>query len=327
MGLFGPSFSKVWTEGTPSPGTIVGIRRIVVSDDDSSYEIEEYAVDLGGETIGVRQKLGKLDEVRLGMPVTAHRDGKAAVIRWASPNDTRWKTVKPPAPGIEDKAAGGPGGGWTTGTAEILELGTRSAMLGLTSVEQAKVRFTGSGQAAVAPVEALVDKYYPPFYASHLGAVGTTVVAGQHPRDPRRISIDWPASAIAEPGVGVAPLANGATTASASGSVLGAGDTGHSRPGFGKKGFLDRLQDMSMAASAAAMGAGAEATPPTGDPVPWETYLAAAVAIKNEPGTPPDEVAQRHGIPAGEWDGAHRRWMARMMTDWQLGAAYGQAMS
>jgi hypothetical protein len=76
------------------------------------------------------------------------------------------------------------------------------------------------------------------------------------------------------------------------------------------------------------MGAAAQSTPPPDDPVPWETYLAAAVAIKNEPATPPDEVARSAtACPAGEWSATHKRWMARMMTDWQLGAAYGQAMS
>jgi hypothetical protein len=328
MGLFGPSFSKVWNEGTPAPGTLIGIMHRVVSDDDSSYEIEEYAVDLGGEIVGVRQKLTQLDEVRLGMPVTVHRDGKAVVIRRGTPNDTRWKTVTPPGAGIDDRSSGGPGNGWTRGRAEILEIGARSAMLGLTTVEQAKVRFTGTGPAAVEPIEALVDKYYPPFYASHLGAVGTTVLAAQHPRDARKIAIDWPASAVAEPGVGVAPLPDRTATASASGLQMGVGGgIGHTQPGFGRKGFLDRLQDKAMAASAAAMGAATEATPPTDDPVPWETFLAVSVAIKNEPGTKPDEIAQRHGIPAGEWAAVNTRWMARIMTDWQLGAAFGQALS
>ena len=103
MGLFGPSFSKVWDQGTPSPGTIVGIRRSQVSEDESTVDLEDYAVEVGGEVLGIRQRLSPLQDVRLGMPVTVHRDGKAAVIRWGAPVDRRWKSVKPPAPGIEDK--------------------------------------------------------------------------------------------------------------------------------------------------------------------------------------------------------------------------------
>jgi hypothetical protein len=311
MGLSGPSFSKVWNQGAPAPGTLVGIRRSRTNsgeESDAPIEVVDFAVDLGGEVIGVRQDLSRRDELRLGMPVTVHRDGKAAVIRWGGPSGTRWERVTPPTAGIEDRIDGPPNG-WVRGEAEILELGVRSAKLGLTSVSQAKVRFHGGVDA-----EALVDKYVAPFYASHLGAVGTRVAAQQHPRDARRIVIDWPAAAVADPGVGVAPL-----TVSA--------PAGHTQPGFGRKGFLDRLQDQLQATTAGVMGAASGPTPPTDDPVPWETYLAAAVAIKNEPGTPPDEVAQRHGIPAGEWDAAHKRWMARVMKDWQLGAAYGQAMS
>lgn len=312
----------VWQQGEPAEGTIIGIRRSTVSENESTVEIVEYAVDLGGEVVGVRQQLSPRQDVRLGMPVTVGRIGKAAVIHWGAPAEGRWKSVKPPAVGIEDSVDGPPRGSWTRGEAEVLDLGARPAMLGLTTVTQAKVLFRAGGE----PVEAIVDKYAPPFYASHLGAVGTRLPALQHPRDPRKISIDWPAAAVAQPGLGVSPVAGASDMTSMPGSLMGAGGE-KVMPGFGKAGLLDRMQAKVAAASGAAMGADMNAGPAADDPVSWETFLAASVAIRSEPATPADEVAQRHGVPAGEWDAASKRWMGRIMTDWKLGAAYGQAMS
>lgn len=319
MGLFGPSFMKVWPQGTPAEGRIVGIRRFQVSEDESTVDLEEYAVDVGGAVLGIRQRLAPLHDVRLGMPVTVHRDGKTAVIRWGAPVERRWKAVKAPAPGIEDKVDGPPRGGWASGQVEILELGSRSAMLGLATVAQAKVRFSDG-------TEALVDKFGAPFYAAHLGAVGDRLPALQHPRDARKIRIDWPAAALAVPGVGVTALAVGIVTGAEPASVMGAGAT-NSHPGFGKAGLIDRMQAKLAATTGAAAGFDMNSGPAAEDPVSWETFLAASVAIRDDPTTPADEVAQRHGVPAGEWDAANKRWMGRIMSDWKLGAAYGQALS
>jgi hypothetical protein len=319
MGLFGPSFMKVWQSGAPAEGKIVGIRRSQISEDESTIEIEDYAIDVGGELVGVRQKLIPREEVRLGMPVTVHRQGKAAVIRWGAPADNRWKAVKPPAAGIEDKVAGPPRGGWAVGEVEILDLGSRSAMLGLSTVSQAKVRFSDG-------TEALIDKYVAPFYASHLGAAGTKLPALQHPRDPRKIRIDWPAAAVANPGIGVAPILGGIASTAGSSSTMSAGDS-NPLPGFGKKGLIDRMQDKLASSTGNMMGYDMNAGPAAEDPVSWETFIAATVAIRDDPTTPADEVAQRHGIPAGEWAAVNKRWMGRIMSDWKLGAAYGQALS
>jgi hypothetical protein len=319
MGLFGPSFMKVWQAGAPAEGTIVGIRRFTVSEDESTVELEEYAVDVAGEVLGIRQRLSPFQDVRFGMPVTVHRLGKAAVIRWGVPVERRWKSVKAPAAGIEDKIAGPPKGGWTRGEAEILDLGSRSAMLGLATVAQAKVRFSDG-------TEALVDKYAVPFYASHIGAVGDRLPAQQHPRDAQKIRIDWPAAAIAVPGIGIAALSTGIVTGAEAASAMGAGEA-NSHPGFGKAGLIDRLQAKVAASTGAAAGFDMNAGPAAEDPVTWETFLAATVGIRDDPSTPADEVAQRHGVPAGEWEAANKRWMGRIMSDWKLGAAYGQALS
>jgi hypothetical protein len=324
MGLFGPSFMKVWQQGAPAEGKIVGIRRFSVSEDESTVYLEEYAVEAGGEVLGIRQRLSPFQDVRFGMPVTVHRVGKAAVIRWGVPVERRWKSVKPPAAGIEDKVDGPPRGGWTRGEAEIVDLGSRSAMLGLSTVSQAKVRFSDG-------TEALVDKYAAPFYASHLGGVGDKLPALQHPRDAHKIRIDWPAAALAVPGVGVAALGGAVVTGAEAASAMNAGDPmgggGNSHPGFGKAGLIDRMQAKLAASTGNMMGYDMNAGPAAEDPVSWETFIAATVGIRDDPTTPADEVAQRHGVPPGEWETANKRWMGRIMSDWKLGAAYGQALS
>jgi len=319
MGLFGPSFMKVWNQGEPAEGRIVGIRRAEISEDESTYEIEDYAIDVGGELVGVRQKLIPREEVRLGMPVTVHRLGKAAVMRWGSPADNRWKVVKPPALGIEDKVAGPPRGGWTPHEAEIVDLGSRAGLLGLTTVAQAKLRLSDGS-------EALIDKFAVPFYATHLRAVGSKVPVLQHPRDAAKVRVDWPAAAVSNPGVGLAPAPDTVATATESGLSMGAGE-GISVPGFGKTGLFDRMQEGLVAATAGLYGADVNAGSEAEDPVSWDTFIAVTVAIRDEPATAPDEVAQRHGVPAGEWAAANNRWMGRTMKDWKLGAAYGQALS
>jgi len=323
MGLFGPSYDDVWSRGETTPGTLVGIRRFERSDDDSTFELEDYAVELAdGSLVGVRQPLSPRGEVRLGMAVEVARLKKAAVIRWGHPASGRWKMIDPPARGISDEAAmKGVRDGWTPVELELTGFGARSGMLGLTSVAQAHVKVHADGLVAVG----VIDRWEVPFYASHLGAVGTRMPGLRHPRDLGVVRVDWPAAVAAEPGIGVPPLDGGQGAPGTVGATLMGAGAG--APSAGIAGvFEDFQRNMTEQAMAAA---GIEA--PTGsaddDPVPWATFLAVSVAIKNEPGTHPEEIAQRHGVPAGEWDATYRRWLGRIMTDWRLGAEYGQAMS
>jgi hypothetical protein len=324
MGLFGPSYDDVWSRGETTPGTLVGIRRFERSDDDSTFEIEEYAVELAdGSLVGIRQPLSPRDEVRLGMPVEVARLRKDVVIRWGEPASGRWKTIGSPARGIVDEVAmKGIRGEWTPVELELSGFGARSGMLGLTSVPQAHVKVHADGLVAVG----VIDKWEVPFYASHLGAVGSRMPGLRHPRDLGVVRVDWPAAVAAEPGIGVPPLdgGRGAGAGEAGISMMGAGVAA---PSAGLPGLLEGFQQNITEKVMAAAGIEAPEGPAAGDPVPWATYLAVSVAIKNEPGTPPDEVAQRLGLGPGDWEAAHKRWLGRMMTDWRLGAEYGQAMS
>ncbi|MFP5489451.1 MAG: hypothetical protein ACLGHQ_14245, partial [Acidimicrobiia bacterium] len=103
----------VIANGSTRTGTLVGIRVWETSGDENSGggRIDEYAIDVGNETVGVRQRLVPDDRVRLGMEVVVrHADG-AAVIDWPATcggtsgfNAAILET--PPAHGIEDETLG-----------------------------------------------------------------------------------------------------------------------------------------------------------------------------------------------------------------------------
>lgn len=323
MGLFGPSFEDVWN-GAQTPGTIVGIRLRQKNEDESTYLVEEYAVELEtGELLGIRQKLHPVTEVRLGMPVAVARKGKAAAIRYGQGSSTFWKQVKPPERGIDDPVSLG---GltrrlWKPCTIEVVSIGTKSGMLGLTTVNELRVVVTPAGGGA--PHETLISKVTPAHYAAHLFRAGVTLPGFF---DGPKARIDWQSAALADPGVGVAsPFSQpgevpGSTAAPAASEL--------SLPGFDR--LTSRLTEKIVGASVAAAGGDANAGAAADDPVSWQTFLAVSAAIKNAgygSAEAQDAIAQQHGVPAGEWDAVNRRWMGRLMADWRLGAEYGQAMS
>jgi hypothetical protein len=329
MAFFGIKFADLWRSGAEQTGTIVGIRVREKGDEDSTERIEEYAVDLGGEVLGIRQNLSPVDEVRLGMPVTVRRDGKHALIAWGSPQPSNWKMLgSPPAAGIDDnrtlsvlKLTG------KKAQAEILSIGSRSAMLGLVTVNEVKFRVAPDDGSE--PFETTASRVEPAFYAAHLFEVGRVLPAYRRALDPSSVRIDWAAAAMADPGVGVRSPWFADPTAPVTPSSLMAADSAAPPPPAAAVGGLDKLQQKLTALSAKAAGANMDAGPTADDPVTWEMFLAVSRGLKDTP-IPPDRYdafAQTLGVPAGEWAAANARWMGRLMTDWRLGAAYGQAMS
>jgi len=351
MGLFGPSFADVWQSGTESQGTIVGIKVRQKSEDESTYILEDYAVEVGGELVGIRQKLHPNTEVRLGMPVTVARKGKDAVIKWGQASSTFWKQIKAPAPGIDDteslgvmtRRLGQPA------TIEILSIGTRAGMFGLTTVNELQVRVT---PATGAPYDTAISKVQPAFYAAHLFAVGKVLPGFVGSGKPR---IDWQSAALADPGLGVAspfaaaagPEGSTAAMARAAGAPQSANNVSTETsddvdaataagliPAQLNFGFIDKLggkiTEKIMGAQAGLTGANIEAGSADDDPVSWEKFLEVSAAIKKAGyGSPAemDAVASMLGVVPGTWADANARWMGRIMKDWKLGAAYGQAIS
>jgi hypothetical protein len=63
------------------------------------------------------------------------------------------------------------------------------------------------------------------------------------------------------------------------------------------------------------------------DGVTFSTFVAVQAALVRERVAPAryDEVAQRHGVPAGGWAAAQAAWMARVKSDPAIGQAFGTA--
>lgn len=213
--LFGPSADKLLTGGTPVPGTITGIE-VKSTHDEDSVRYYEWAVEAGGTMYGIRQELSPTSSVRLGMPVTLRVDGKNAVIEWGDNSLHRWKMLgTPPAAGIIDDhdVSGNRGAlskarkGGKSATVTILEMVNRSVALGLASTVDARVRVEPTSGAPYEGTAPNVNNV--PGYATHLPVVGAKLPAWETKGffGGEGIMIDWPAAAVANPGVGAASVA------------------------------------------------------------------------------------------------------------------------
>ena len=303
--LFGPNADKLLASGTLAPGTITGID-VRFSHDDPPVRVDEYAVQSGGTTYGIRQTLEPEGDVRLGMPVSLRIDGKAAIIEWGDVYTHRWKSLSAaPADGISDDTAGlgAARKKWTPATVSIESIDSRSVMFGMASVFDATVNVAIAGQE---PYQTTIPKVYPSHYATHLFTAGSVLPGWVNPSRLDKVLIDWAAAAVATPGVGVA-------------SALPArGDT-----------------DVSVAIGDAAaeavskVAAKLPGAPSVDDEVSWETFIAAFKATNNGSvrGAEGDALAASVGVPAGEWDAVQARWMGRIARDMKLGIAFGQALS
>lgn len=300
--LFGPKPEAVLTRGTPGQGTIVGIR-ISYSHDDPPERLDDYAVLVNGTTYGVRQSLMPEGEVRLGMSVPVRVDGSALVIEWGDVQTYGWKSLsKVPASGIDDdsRGLGAARKKWTPATITLGAVSTRAVLMGLASVNDVAVEVAAAGEP---PYETVIKKVQPAHYATHLLAPGTVVPGWIKPGRLDTVLIDWAAAALATPGVGAASALPDAPEPEIDPTQL---------PGFARK-----------------LGMTSMSPDEVSDPVDWDTFILVFKATGNGSvrGADADGIAQRHGVPAGEWDAAQARWMSRISKDMKLGMAFGQALN
>lgn len=316
MALFGgPSGEKVLAKGAARPGRITGIEVHHVSDGDSSRLQHEYAVELAGATIGVRQWLAPDEHLRLGMEVVAVVLDGAAVIDWAATGAQhgfsgttelhRFKALKrAPAPGIVDHepAVGSARKKGEPASISITALDERSVLGGLAQTLQATVTVVIDGTE---PYQAEVKQVVVPGYASHLLEVGRTLPGFVSLRRLDKPVIDWAAAANAEPGVGVGPARprRGSAPEEAAGTPL------------------DDGQGVRAAVDAAA-GAGQLI-----GGIDLATYVAVEVGLQRDRVRPDghNAYAASFGVPPGTWAQASAAWQAAIRTDWKLGAAFGEA--
>jgi hypothetical protein len=195
-------------------GRIIGIRvRSEHRFDDTDWRIDEYAVEVAADepfVVGVRQHLDPVDLVRLGMPVALRHDGARAVIDWAGTcgggvGEASFLDEAPP-PGIDDatltldeaRMRGAPVRVRIGGVSVTTAMGGLLRAVVLDVVVVGGPRAGGRARLPIGPGA--------PFYASHLPRVGAELPAWIEADTPERPAIDWPAAAVADPGVGRPPV-------------------------------------------------------------------------------------------------------------------------
>ncbi len=318
MALFGgPSAEKILAKGSPAPGRITGIRVRYASDGEATTRrIDEYAVQHAGGITGIRQLLMPDDVVRLGMEVDVIVLSDAGVIDWAatgrrsgfdgSVETYRFKALKePPEPGVIDEESslasarkkGEPVTLTITGIEERPFLGGMAKRLHATVT----VSLPGTD-----PYQAEIAGIGVPFYASHLIEVGLTAPGFVTLKRLDQPVIDWPAAANADPGVGRPPARPRETVPV---EATGAGD--------------DAMDETTVRASIDAVTTDG----PVHGGIDLATYVAVEVGLQKDRVKPADHeaYAATKGVPLGTWTAASAAWQAAIRTDWQVGAAFGEA--
>ncbi|MEO6629898.1 MAG: hypothetical protein ABIP03_15170 [Aquihabitans sp.] len=323
MGLFGLGKVKpehVFERGEEAVGRLVGIDIGETSAEDAAVRVDDYALHVGGSagfTCGIRQRLDPDRLVRLGMAITVrHLDGRA-VIDWAATcGGTGYQgggalLKTPPTEGIVDATLGLDKMQRKGVAATVLVTGAaiRDAMLGLSQVLALDLAVTAEG---VAGYDTQLTKVQVPHYASHLVEVGAMLPAWVRLNRLDRVVIDWPAAAMASPGVG-----------QASSVVLdGLGNVFTGRQGDEHANAVQVVDDRPIAAEV-------DGGHVPIDGVDFDCWVAVGAGLIGDRVAPGDydAYAQGYGVAPGAWAGAAAGWQQRMMGDWRLGAAYGEAIA
>jgi hypothetical protein len=320
MGLFGLGGvkpQKVVDKGERARGRIVGIEVEMVSggDGESDRRVDEYAVEVLTATpfvAGVRQYLQPDHGVRLGMDVVVlHLDGYA-VIDWPATSGGSNSPVsallkEPPARGILDKTLGlKKATKGVPATVTISNLQIRDAMMGLASVLDIAIAVRPDG---LDEYDSELKKATVPFYATHLAEIGRELPGWVNPGRLDKVVVDWASAAEIEPGVGRPP----AEILSSIGNVF----TGTGSP----------TSTMSVPADDRPIAASSDGHDAI-DGVTFDMWVAVEAGTQRDRVAPAqyDVYAEQYGVPPGAYTAAAAGWQARMMKDWRLGAAFGEAV-
>lgn len=290
-----------------------------------------YVVELGpehgGRRVSVGQYLEPAEHVRLGMElvvwvhdedvlIDAERSFAPLGVRgithtdgWSCSKDGGGPEIEDAFIGIErDRKRGVPataritGATWTSGR---FGLGTQ---LKLDTVVELP------GQA---PYALELGNVTVPHYATHLVAVDAVLPAVVRDGRPDKVAIDWPAAAIAAPGVGEPPSPLLARADAGPTSAMSAGGGWGATPGDAAAG----------PAGGATIGAEPVDVPPI-DGVTFEQYLAVEVDIARQRAKPAqwDAIAQGHGVAPGTWARTSQRWGMAIARNPQLAMRYADAI-
>jgi len=301
--------ARLLRKGTPSRGVITGIRVSYTGGQNSSTTRYEWAVEVmpsAGERFkaGIRQNIQHADRMRLGMEVPVrHDDGHSRAIidvpellrRWgvegADVHEMTWKRLrKPPRDGIEDKTLGKLKGERRTAT--LVDANRVHLAIGLTDNWDLVLEADG---------RQWVKKRDPvPIYARHLLEPGIALPVAINGE---KVEVDWPAAVEAKPGSTSPPAAAAAV---------------REEPAEAMTATPAVPVEQAVAAAPVEDSAGG---------IGFDTWVAVEAGLVRDRVAPADydEYAQRHGVPPGQWAGAQAAWQSRMVSDWTIGARFGEA--
>ena len=313
FGLGGPTAEQVLERGLATRATLVGIAVSYVSGEDSDRRVDDYALALPtSEVLGVRQRLVPDDLVRLGMSVVVCVSDGAAVIDWWATLSAQgdrsgqsatygWKALRtPPSPGIvdSDKTLAATRKQGVPATVRVESVARRTTMFGMASSTDIAAVVAAEGEE---PYRLDTIRGEVAFYASHLCTAGAVLPAWVRPPRLDRVAIDWAAAAQRDPGVGRPP--------------------GLPRPVEEPEPVLTAEQLDPRAAIDTASRVSVE-----GVDLTTLVTIQAGLVHDRVPPAKHDEYAQAHGIAPGRWAAVAAAWHQRCMSDWQVGAAYGEAI-
>ena len=320
MGLFGLGGvkpQKVVEKGQRAPGRIVGIEVEMVSggEGESDRRVDEYAVEVltsatvrrGGAAVpAARFRRATRHGRRRASPRRARRHRLAGDERWlelpglGAAQGTAGRGILDKTLGLKKAAKGVPA------TVTISDLQIREAMMGLASVLAIGIAVRPDG---LDEYDSELKNAKVPFYATHLAEIGRELPGWVNPGRLDKVVIDWAAAAETEPGVGVPPAA-----------ILGSIGNVFTGTGTPTSAMSVPADDRPIAESTD----GHDAI----DGVTFDMWVAVEAGTQRDRVAPAeyDAYAERYGVPPGAYTAAAAGWQARMMKDWRLGAAFGEAV-
>jgi hypothetical protein len=199
-------------------GRLVGIEYVTLRSSDehggtNTYRLSQYAVEVHATqpyVSGVRQVLVPDQFVRLGMELAVRDDHGLAVIDWAATGGGTTKDIKllrtPPPNGVTDdsKDLDKARRKWSPASCTIGNVGITKGLFHTRGLD-ADVVVHAPAENGGQPYSVHLDRFGAPGYSSHLAAPGATLPAWVKPGHPNHVHIDWPAAAMALPGVGMPP--------------------------------------------------------------------------------------------------------------------------
>ncbi len=307
--------------GTPATAVITGLLRSTQADDDHPTDITTLRLEWStpaGDRVGAAVVTGQGERspaLRLGARIPVRYDDDHVVPVHRTPPGTGIGFVDAiPEPGIEDargRRKRRPDGDACTAHVESITRRT-VPVLGTPADRWDIVLRLPDGSVATAADGAV------PAYVHHILAPGLQVAAVADRSDRGRVWIDW--HRLAQDHAADAGHVDDESPPGSIAAMLAAAD---GRPGAPAATAADPAAPPDIVAQVdAAAGESVEG-------VSLERYAQVQAALQAARVSPADHdeyAAREFGTPLGRWAEIDAEWRRRMITDWRIGAAVGEAI-